>query len=430
MKFGTRIRQKISINTINEKVIDTSKRELHNIIIDILRTIPRIDFFGYKLRPVDPEEDFRLTNVDYLHKTKSDRIHIDLSEDVIDAMDIYFLMQENRVSEKYLNHARANARREVPSLDLDYYCPKKMEEVMNYDKGFIYQENDPKTKESMFVKITLYVPRLKNNVLILNGNHYFNKYYLNEGARMTRNGQLIMQHHSYTSYLSIKDDIFQISIFGKVYNPFHFYDPTTEFIEQLLDIDDVDKKAYFTKVIKNTIEDFETFESDIDIDMDIDDKRSIISRSDIMEGLNKFIYCTMNGNAYEDTLSLHTTLKKHLRIVLIQALKMGGVKQKRVELSQYKATLNVDPRMICTIIKKYKQYSLSKSTNEVDVYNYFGYVSTMEDSEDSVSGKTRNFTKAQLGMLCPLGSSSSADNIGLSGMLVFSVDDKKLRIVE
>lgn len=431
MKFGTRIRQRLSINTINENVVNPESRELHGIVVDILKTIPRINLYGYKIGSVDPEQDFRMTNVDYLHKTKSTRVHIDMSQDIIDCLTCYFIIDDNCISEKFSDYAKSNMKKEALTLDLDWVDERLKHEVLSFDKNML-PTGDPKTRESQFLKISLYVPRLKNNVLTLNGNHYFNKYFLAEGARITRNGDMVIQHHSYTSYLGVTDDIFRVSIFGKTYNPFHFCDASEEFISYILDdiACDEDRNKY-NEILRNTIQCYEDFmeEIDDDLELDIEDKKNIITKSDIIEGIRRYIHCAVNGNVVEDTLSLHSSLKKNLRIEIMQSLKLTGGKLRRTDLVEFKAKRNLDPRTVCTIIKKYKQYALSKSTNEIDLYNFFGYVSTIEEDEETVA-KTRNFTPEQLGLICPLSSSTSTDNVGLAGMLVFSVPDSKIKLVE
>ena len=53
MKLRNRIRQKVSINSINEMVIDGNRRELKNIVVDILKTVTGVRLYGYRMMPVN-----------------------------------------------------------------------------------------------------------------------------------------------------------------------------------------------------------------------------------------------------------------------------------------------------------------------------------------------------------------------------------------
>ena len=87
MKFNNRVREKLSINSINPMVVDKERRELKTIVVDILKTVTGVRLYGYRMLPVNLEEDFRMTNVDYMHKTKTkEDIYIDMSDDVISCM--------------------------------------------------------------------------------------------------------------------------------------------------------------------------------------------------------------------------------------------------------------------------------------------------------------------------------------------------------
>ena len=98
MKLRNRIRERLSINSINEMVIDSNRRELKNIVVDILKTVTGVRLYGYRMIPVNLEEDFKMTNIDYMHKTKNkDDIYIDMSDDVISCMECYFVLSEDKI---------------------------------------------------------------------------------------------------------------------------------------------------------------------------------------------------------------------------------------------------------------------------------------------------------------------------------------------
>lgn len=431
MKFRNRIRQRLSINSINPLVVDKNRRELKSIVVDILKTITGVRLYGYRMTPVIPEEDFERTNIDYLHKTKNKKdIYVDMSDDVIDNMEVYFILSEEKVARGTIEVSRANTRRQLNVLpQLEWHDEDIEKEIKEYDLSYL-PSHDPKTQESLFVKVNLYIPRLINNVIRLNGNHYFNKFYIQDSATLTRNGKLKCQHPSYVSYMDIDKDklTFRTNIFKASYNPLLFLktlnDITPGFRAVLFDgIEDEEQREYFELVLNNTIEDAEL---QIEAGIDIDNVADSIPASEVLENIYRFVKASTVGST-EDVISLHTSLKGKLRIDVRKGLKILGKKSKRQSLDDYKSKINVDPRTVCTIIKNNKQYALTKSANEIDIWNFFGYVSNIEEV-DTIA-YDRNFRKEHLGVIDPIATSTS-DNVGLAGLLVFSIPDSKLKLSE
>ena len=169
MKFNNRIREKLSINSINPMVVDKERRELKTIVVDILKTVTGVRLYGYRMLPVNLEEDFRMTNVDYMHKTKTkEDIYIDMSDDVISCMECWFLLSEDKVSDNTIGPGKANTRRELLSLPkLEWYDEHLKQEILTYDLNMMSAEEEP---QSLFIRVNLYIPRLINNVIRLNGN--------------------------------------------------------------------------------------------------------------------------------------------------------------------------------------------------------------------------------------------------------------------
>lgn len=433
-KFRRLVREKLLINSINEKCIDPKRRELTKIIIDILATLNGVSLIGYRKVPMDPVQEFQLTNVDYIHKTKNrNDIYISMSEDIVDNIEIYVLIDEERITTGVLPVSKANTRRSLYSIPkLEYTSESTVKKIMEYDPNF-HPTNDPRTQEDLIIKFNLYVPRLKNNVIILNGNHYFNKYYIEDAIQVTRAGKLKCQHPVYVSYLDITNDCFKLQIFGKTYNPLLFLSGVEmlddNYINAILDVVKTpEKRDYYLKVIENTKDDLENYELTAEELDSLDNIYESIPASDILNYIGLYIR-SKESDDNSSCISLHTSLKSKFLNDMKRALKMGGKRNARKQPpNELKAKINIDPRTVCTIIKNSNQYQLSKSANEVDSYNFFGYVSNIEDAENLYID--RKFTKDQLGIIDPIGSSNTSDNVGLSGILVFSIPDDKLKIEE
>ena len=428
MKFNNRIREKLSINSINPMVVDKERRELKTIVVDILKTVTGVRLYGYRMLPVNLEEDFRMTNVDYMHKTKTkEDIYIDMSDDVISCMECWFLLSEDKVSDNTIGPGKANTRRELLSLPkLEWHDEHLKQEILTYDLNMMSTEEEP---QSLFIRVNLYIPRLINNVIRLNGNHYFNKFHIQDSISLTKEGKLKCQHPSYVSYLSVDkspntgEPIFITNIFSSNYNSLLFLGRNPELtkkdVEKILDIEDEDRKAEFAQILENTIEDLDYWDLE---DMDVENVRDSIPPTDVVDSLYRYIIATTYGGT-EEVISLHTSLRGKLRMEIKKGLKIAGKKAKKQNLNTYKSKINVDPRTVCTIIKNNNQYAITKSANEVDVYNFFGYISNIED--DAEITRDRSFRMDQLGIIDPIGTSTS-DNVGLAGLLAFSIPDVHL----
>jgi hypothetical protein len=433
MKLRNRIRQKVSINSINEMVIDGNRRELKNIVVDILKTVTGVRLYGYRMMPVNLEEDFKMTNIDYMHKTKNkDDIYIDMSDDVISCMECYFVLSEDKISKHTVGYGKANTRREITTLPkLDWFDERLRAEILTYPLDIVSPNKDVDTSlQSLLIRVNLYIPRLVNNVIKLNGNHYFNKFHIQNNISLTKEGKLKYQHPSYVSYMYFDDSknskktIFVTSAFGKIYNSLLFLekdDSLTEAqIENILspiDDDNEEVKDYYRAIIKNTIEDLQFLDRE---DPDVENIRDTISGRDVRDAMYSYIIAQTSDGKNEETISLHTSLRSKLRNEIKKGLKIAGRRAKKQNLEDYRSKVNVDPRTVCTIIKNNNQYSITKSANEVDIYNFFGYVSNIEDSEELE--RDRTFTIAQLGIIDPIGTSTS-ENVGLAGGLAFSIPD-------
>lgn len=432
MKFKNRVRKKLLINTINEYCIAPERRELRKIVLDILGCLSGVRFFGYRVVPMDPVQDFQLTNVDYLHKTKNKKdIYVNMSEDIVENIECYVLLDDDRVTAASLAVSKANTRRVLNALPkLAWKNTKLEEEIQTWDLSYMPTQ-DPRTQDNLLIKFNLYVPRLKNNVIVLNGNHYFNKYYIEEGAQITRAGKLKCQHPVYISYLEVDKSIeqFRLNIFKKNHNPFVFLEDLSlisdEYRAAILDDLPDDRKAYYNRVIDNTLEhayNIDTSEMDT-----VDNVSEAIPSSDVLNYIALYIRAIETG-VTSSTISLHTSLKARLLSDMKKSLKLGGKKKsKKQPPNELKGKINIDPRTVCTIIKNSNQYQLSKSANEVDIYHFFGYISNIEDTENVSTD--RKFKMDQLGIIDPIGTSTS-DNVGLAGVLVFSIPDEKIKMEE
>jgi len=161
-------------------VIDSNRRELKNIVVDILKTVTGVRLYGYRMIPVNLEEDFKMTNIDYMHKTKNkDDIYIDMSDDVISCMECYFVLSEDKISKHTVGYGKANTRREISTLPkLDWFDEKLRAEILTYPLDIVSPNKDVDISlQSLLIRVNLYIPRLVNNVIRLNGNHYFNKFH-------------------------------------------------------------------------------------------------------------------------------------------------------------------------------------------------------------------------------------------------------------
>lgn len=437
MNIRQMIREKLSINTLNEKLMQN--RELHHIVFDIIDTIPHITLYGYSLKPLDYAEDFKQTNRDYLYKTSAsdsyENMAIDMRNDVVDCAELHLLLTEDKCSVSTLDVVKANTKREALSLKLDYVNPEVKAKIMNYDVNY-YPNEDLGTQTSLFLTFNLYIPRLTNNVMILNNNHYFNKYYIQRAIKLTEKGKLVLKHHSYTSYFSLDEDTktFKLEIFGKRYNPLVFAnvdDMPTLYDKIKENIGDYPYMTEFSEYFNNTIIEADTIMNDIQNDTvtheelaaEIYDKCNIVRPNDVF---NAFLDYTKAQvfNISDDTISLHSTLKGELRIAIQKSLKLTG-KMRRVNIYEYKSKISIDPRTICTVIKSRKHYEMDKSANEIDTFNFFTYISAM-DGESNVTHLNRNFQRKQIGVIDPIGTTTS-ENVGLAGLLCFSIPDKYIK---
>lgn len=418
------IRNKLSIDTLNHKLMEN--RELHDVVFAILDTIPHVRLYGYKIKPLNYVEDFTQTNIDYLHKATSSNgysgMAIDMRKDIVDCAEVYLLLTEDKCSVATLNVAKANTKREILSLKLDYVNEKIKADIMTYDLNYVA------TQESLLIKFNLYIPRLTNNVMLLNNNHYFNKYYIQKAIKLTAKGKLEIKHHSYKSYFLADDELkmFTLSIFGKIYNPLVF--SNEDEFESIMDkvVDEIGDSEYmikFDEYFKNTVSNYHSIIDEANANDEVLDKRRIVRPNDMYNAFVDYAKAQV-FEVNEDTISLHNTIKGELRIELLKSLKLTG-KMKRSNLIAYKSSISVDPRTVCTIIKSHRHYELGKSANEIDTFNFFTYISSL-DNEEGVVVVNRNFQRKQIGVIDPIGTTTS-ENVGTAGLLCFSIPDKYIR---
>lgn len=434
MKFINRIRERLCINSLNDTCMNSELRELKPIVLDLVKCIPNLKCYGYRNISMDPVQDFKLTNVDYLHKTKNrEDVYVSMADDVVENVEVYCVLNEDLISVNGLKAARSLTKRYVSCIPkLDYVDEDLHNEIMTYEEGYMSCDEDD-YDGSLFIVFNLYIPRLINNVIRLNGNPYFNKYYIQEGATLTRLGKLKCQHSIYVSYMSIdkSTETFRTHIFDNDFNSFVFVRNLSavdeDYINDILDNIPEAKREYYRRVINNTLQQAQLFKSGEGTAEEVESYESVkdnITSSDILESVKNFILVTEIGSQ-DFSMSLHNSLRIKFLRDMKKSLKLSAKKTKKLSPSKIKSKINVDPRTVCTIIKNSNQYSLDKSANEVDTYHFFGYVSNL-DADDTNIATNRKFERTSLGLIDPIGSSASSENIGLTGMLVFTIPDKYL----
>ena len=434
MNFQNKMREKLCIDILNKNIIDPKRRELKPIIVDLISCIPNLKFLGYRNIPMDPVQDFKLTNVDYLHKTRNrNDIYVSMSDDVVENIEVYCILNEDIISSASLKVAKSLSKKFLKTIPkLDYIDEDIYNEIDAYDSGYAsYDDND--YDGSLFVVFNLYIPRLINNVIRLNGNPYFNKFNIKEGAVLTRAGKLKCQHPIYVSYLVLDKttETFKTQIFNYLFNSFMFVKNLNviddDFINDVTEDIPSNRKAFYKRVIQNTLnqaneirnsvipsEEMENFEN----------AKDSIPSADILDAIRNFISVSEIGSQ-EFSMSLHSSIRIRFLKDMKKSLKLSSKRAKKQSASKIKGKINVDPRTVCTIIKNSNQFAYEKAANEVDTYHFFGYVSNLDVDDENIS-TNRRFERASLGIIDPIGSSASSENIGLTGMLVFNIPDKFL----
>lgn len=454
---------------VNESILDPELRDMIPVVIETLKKLPKLTMVGYRKERINPRKQFEIEMEDSIIKktnnTKRNNVEysIDLEESKVDILRCYFIITPEIISDSKKDVAITNTKykllRVMDRLD-EVFESELLTELLE-SKDRVSTENvDPENEDvNMVLEVPFLVPRLVDGqYFLLNNRRFFSAFYLQREARVTNEGKLEIVNinpgayngeDEILSYIYLTDEeteeeVIEYYFFGNKLNPFCFLPNNIKLHKMFPEYFSYRARVYNDK--RNKIEP-ETKEGKILLRTynkwrNEDRAKFRRARKKSLEGdeENDYVYkliSKINPDEIVDAINavlnpgdqiimfdIHKSLRKFLKINIIDSF--PGFR-KRQQPSMVKKRYRINPETVVMIMKMKKQYTSTvvQAANTIDLFPRFTYISEMESGSKIKDKNLRKFRKKHVGLIDPIATSTS-ENLGLSGGMVFSVPDKHI----
>lgn len=454
---------------VNESILDPRLRDLNPVVIETLKKLPKLTMVGYKKERINPKKLFEIEMEDLIIKktnnTKRNNVEysIDLEESKVDILRCYFIITPEIVSPTKKDISITNTKYKLYEImsDLDEVFESKLLSEMLNSKDKVPSKNiDPDNDDvNMVLEVPFLIPRLVNDQYFqLNDRKFFSAFYLQREARVTSKGRLEIINinpgaydgdDEILSYIYLIDDdngdkVIEYMFFGNKLNPFCFlpnniklHKVFPEYFSYRVDVynnkkNNIEPETEEGKILLRTYNKWKNKDKSIfcrkrDKSLKNEEEDdyvykliNIINNDEIIDAID----AVLNPGNQRIMFDIHKSLRKFLKINIIDSFPGFN---KRQQPKKIKKRYRINPETVVMLMKMKKQYTstIVQSANTIDIFPRFTYISEMESGSKIKSKVPRKFRMNHVGLIDPIATSTS-ENLGLSGMMVFSVPDEHI----
>lgn len=454
---------------VNESILDPKLRDLNPVIIKTLKKLPKLTMVGYRKERINPRKLFEIEMEDSIIKktnnTKKNNVEysIDLEDSKVDILRCYFIIKPDIVSPTKKDIAVTNTKYKLLQvLDMldEVFETKLLSDMLNSKDKIASKNVDPDNDDvNLVLEVPFLVPRLMDDqYFLLNDRKFFSAFYLQREAHVTSKGKLEIVNinpgaykgdDEILSYIYLVDDgsgekFIEYMFFGNKLNPFCFLPDNIKLHKIFPEYFSYRASVYNDK--RNTITPdteegkilLKTYNKWVGGDKVTFKKKrekslmggeeddyvykliKIINDDEIIDAINS----VLNPKNQRIMFDIHRSLRKFLKINIIDSFPGFS---KRQQPEKIKKRYRINPETVVMLMKMKKQYTSTvvQSANSIDIFPRFTYISEMESGSKVKNKNLRKFRKNHVGLIDPIATSTS-ENLGLSGMMVFSVPDEHI----
>lgn len=451
---------------VNEDLLDPKLREIKPIVIETLKELPDLEMVGYKEEQVTPKKRFLIEMDDVIQKkgrnNKKDPMEymdfsVDLEKTKVDILRCYFIIDTTQISDTCKETALTNTKYRIMEVEniLDQVFDSELkEEIINREDKYDHRK-EKDAELDLLIEVPLLIPRLINGqYYIMDGRKFFSAFYMKKTGTWTTDSETGLPKLKITnimprpyknndelfSYIMKNENgILRYQFLGKMVNPFTVIGDEVSLYEIFPQFMKTKKKPkdengqiildtynlWKNKERKEYNKEKEKHLNDNDLK---DYKYKLLDQlnpKEVVDGIESFLVPDDRKVKFD----IHKSLRKFLKIEILERIP-NFKNSRRDKADIVKSRINIDPEVVMKTMKKRKQFSstVADSTNVIDVFKRFAYISEL-GSGSQIKDPPRRFKMNQMGIVDPVATSTS-DNLGLSGMLCFSIDSKYIEGVE